>query len=298
MPLSCPVLFRHCLGLRGASQLAALLLGAGSLSAQYQLIGDYNFNAVPTGNPIPTTTPGVDPLPQQNVYSVDGFPDVGPVTGTGLVQNYSFAGPFGGTMSNAAVLTTSQAGTGALFMDTQMLVPGADFLFRFDLAIITSPATGLPQAVAGAPNGQAFAINIFGLDATRFLRIAAAPDGSGNGGTFGYRLPGAAGDLMTFGTYLNGEIHYMEIIAHQVTGTMSVVLDGVEVVTDVPLVGLTSGLSEVFFFQNGVDGVTNQIALDNIQFAAIPEPATVLAGAGALVCLGWSLRRRRATTAC
>ncbi len=275
----------HVVAFRSGLIFLAAILLLGTASVRGQIIANYNFDSVPLGSPVPTTAPGVDPYPQQTVYSVGGFPDTGPLTGTVTVQDV-------GSLFHAALMSTSQGGTGALFMDTQMLVPGTMFSFRFDIDVITTPITGLPQAVNGAPNGQAFAIQMFGLDSTRFLRLAVVPTGA-TGGSFSYRLPGAGGDLVAFGSYLNGETHHIDVFADQSTGLMSIVLDNVAVATNVPLVAPTSGLSEVFFFQNGVEGVNNQIALDNIQFAAVPEPSTVLAGVSALGGLGWSLRRRR-----
>lgn len=272
---------------RGACALLAALCLAAAPTLSGQPVANFNWDGVPLGSPVPTTTPGVDPYPQSTIYSVGGFPDSGPVTGTAVVQNYL-------SLSNAAIMSTTQGGTGAFFMDTQMLFPGSAFRFSFDIAVITTPTSGLPQAGVGAPNGQAFAINVFGLDIQRYLRFAVAPNGAG-GGDFAYRLPGAAGDLQSFGSYLNGEIHHIDIVADLFAGEVSIDLDGARVVTGAALVSATpsTGLSEVFMFQNGVEGQLNQIALDNVQITAIPEPASYAAGVGALACAVWFARRRR-----
>ena len=44
---------------------------------------------------------------------------------------------------------------------------------------------------------------------------------------------------------------------------------------------LNGGMAEFFFFQNGIEGLTNQVAVDNI--VGVPEPSSlVLAGLTAL----------------
>ncbi len=78
-----------------------------------QLVADYNFDSLTVGSAIPTTNPNVDTYPQQTVYAVGGYPndldvsDSNPLTGSVTVQNV-------GTMSKAALMSTTQAGTGAL----------------------------------------------------------------------------------------------------------------------------------------------------------------------------------------
>jgi hypothetical protein len=56
------------------------------------------------------------------------------------------------------------------------------------------------------------------------------------------------------------------------TSTMNIYLDGIQVVTGAALVSPGTGVSEVFMFQNGVDGQLNQVALDNI-IVSVPEPS-------------------------
>jgi hypothetical protein len=136
----------------------------------------------------------------------------------------------------------------------------------------------------GAPNGQAFAINVFGLDSQRLFRFAVSPT-SLTGGDFGYRLPGVSGDLVSFGSYTDGETHHVAINADFGAGTMNISLDGLQVVTGAALVSPGTGVSEVFMFQNGVDGVANQVTLDNI-VVTVPEPsawAMALGGLGLLL---------------
>ena len=248
-----------------------------------QLVANYNFDSLTVGAALPTTAPGVDSYPQHTVYSVGGFPNddipsiTNLLTGTATVQNV-------GTMSKAALMSTTQAGTGALFIDTQMLASGPTLSLSFDIDVVTTPTSGLAQSGVGAPNGQAFAINVFGLDTLRILRFAVSPT-SATGGDFGYRLPGGSGDLVSFGSYTNGDTHHVDITADFGTSLMNISLDGVQVVTGAALVNPGTGVSEVFMFQNGVDGVANQVALDNI-VVAVPEPSTwamALGGLGMLL---------------
>jgi MYXO-CTERM domain-containing protein len=164
-----------------------------------------------------------------------------------------------------------------------MLASGPTLSLSFDIDVVTTPTTGLAQGGVGAPNGQAFAINVFGLDSQRLFRFAVSPT-SATGGDFGYRLPGASGDLVSFGSYTDGETHHVDIVADFSSSTMNVSLDGLQVVTGAALVSPGTGVSEVFMFQNGVDGVANQVALDNI-VVTVPEPSTwamALSGLGML----------------
>src|SRR4051812_5918382 len=117
--------------------LVALVLAPVSNGAD---IADYNFNSSAIGSTPVTTAPGTDALPQSNLYAIGGFPDSGPFTGTATVQNV-------GGMSKAVQLTTTQGGTGALYLDTQFLVATNLVSLSFDINILDVPTTGLPQAV-------------------------------------------------------------------------------------------------------------------------------------------------------
>src|SRR5271154_4194137 len=61
----------------------ALIIGAISANsfigtkACADTVTDYNFDSLTLGQTLPTTYPGVDPLPQHTVYAVGGFPDAG-----------------------------------------------------------------------------------------------------------------------------------------------------------------------------------------------------------------------------
>lgn len=267
---------------------ASLLVASQKCSAQN--VADYNFDSSPIGSPIPTTYPAVDTYPQHTVYAVGGNPNdndpspTNPLTGTVTVQNE-------GTMSKAALMSTTQAGTGALYIDTQMIASGTALSFSFDIDVLTTPIAGLPQSGVGAPNGQAFAINVFGLDSARLIRFAVSPT-SATGGDFGYRLPGANGDLATFGSYTLGETHHVAISADLSLGTMDISLDGTQVVNNAAVLAPGTGVEEFFMFQNGVDGQTNQIALDNIKVSVVPEPSPWTIALGGLGL--FAVLRRRA----
>jgi hypothetical protein len=261
--------------------IAAMALFAGLSSSRAQQITDFNFDSDTLGQPVPTTAPGTDPQPQQTVYATGGEQDDATYTGSVTVQNV-------GGLNHAAEMVSNQGTTGSNYIDTQFLAPGSMFDISFDIYIGTTPSTGLPQSADGAPNGQAFALNVFDLNENRVMRFAVSPT-SGTGGNLGFRLPGDAGDLTTFGTYTNGNTYHVEFQMNYETNTADVLLNNSLVLADAPLVSTgNSGLSELFFFQNGVEGVTNDIALDNIETSAVPEPGTWIAGAltaAALVAL-------------
>ncbi len=71
-----------------------------------------------------------------------------------------------------------------------MLASGPTLSLSFDIDVVTTPTNDLAQSGVGAPNGQAFAINVFGLDSQRILRFAVSPT-SATGWRF--RLPPARG---------------------------------------------------------------------------------------------------------
>jgi hypothetical protein len=261
--------------------LVTVLLGLSGIAQKgsAQLVADYNFDSLTLGSALPTTYPAVDSYPQQTVYAVGGYPNdldpslSNPLTGSVTVQNV-------GALSKAALMSTTQAGTGALYIDTQMLASGPILALSFDINVVDVPTTGLAQSGVGAPDGQAFAINVFGLDTQRILRFAVSPT-SATGGDFGYRLPGPSGDLVSFGSYTEGDTHHVDIVADFSSSTMNISLDGLQVVTSAALVNPGTGVSEVFMFQNGVDGQANQVALDNM-LVTVPEPSAWAMAVGGL----------------
>jgi hypothetical protein len=255
-----------------------------------QQVTDFNFDNVTIGDPVPTTYPSVDSIPQHVVYATGGFPDTPPYTATNTVENV-------GTLSHAAEMMTTQGGTGANYIDTQFLVSAPIFDLSFDLYIGSIPNSVLPQGGVGAPNGQAFALNVFDLNSNRVMRFAVSPT-SDTTGNLGFRQPGAAGDLTTFGTYTEGQTYHLEFVMNYGTGTANVFLDNAQVLTNAPLTAPGNGMEELFFFQNGVEGELNNIAIDNIELTAVPEPGTWGAGALAALALAFfGIRRREAATA-
>ena len=266
--------------------LCTLAIGSAARGDNFglgDLITNFDFIGVPLGSTPPTTFPGVDPIPQRTLYAIGDFPDLGNYAGTVLVQN---ALTVGGQPARGAVMTTTQGGTGSQYLDTQFLVTSQLALIQFDLNVMQMPTSGLPQPVPGAPNGQAFAVNVFGLDSQRLFRFAVTPT-SATGGDFGIRIPGApGGDILPFGSFTLGETHHLQFLINFVAGTVSVYLDG-QFETTQGLLNPGTGLSEIFIFQNGVEGVTNQVAIGNI-VTLVPEPGTV-----ALLLTGGALLARR-----
>jgi hypothetical protein len=256
---------------------AAVLVCTSALTARGQLVTDFTFDDQSIGSTPTTTTPGVDPQPQQHVYAIDGFPDTGPYSGSVTVNN-------AGTMSKAAVMTTTQGGTGSQYMDTQFLTNGPQITVDFDLDVIDVPTTGLPQSATSIPNGQAFVIQAFaesGGGNDRVWRFAASPT-SATGGIFGMR-DNSGGDIIPFATYNEGDTHHFKIVSDYSTDTVNVFMDGNPEVVGAPFVNAgATGMDELFIFQNDVEGQTNSVAIDNI-VTAVPEPASIsMLGLGAL----------------
>jgi hypothetical protein len=258
-------------------RLAALAMGL-SLVATTVTAAPFlsiNFDSQNLGDPVATSFPGVPPYPITEAYATGGFPDTPPYSGTNTV-----ASPAG--LTKAALMSTTQGGIGANYLDTQFLITNPQISFDFDINVVDVPATGLPQPTASAPNGQAFAIQAFAFDSNRVWRFAVTPT-SATTGQFAMRN-NTDGDLIAFAAYTEGETYHLSIVSNYATNTVDVSLDGNPVLTNLPFVTvqpLNGGMAEFFFFQNGIEGLTNQVAVDNI--VGVPEPSSlVLAGLTAL----------------
>lgn len=262
--------------------LGASILMTGT-SAFGQVVTNFNFDDQPNGATPTTTAPGTDPQPQQHIYSTGGFPDTGPYSGTVTINN-------AGTMSKAAVMTTTQGGTGSNFIDTQFLTAAPKISVDFDIDVIDVPTTGLPQSDTLVPNGQAFVVQAFaesGGGNDRVFRFAVSPT-SATTGIFGLR-DNAGGDIIPFGTYNEGETHHLKFVADYGTSTVAAYMDGNLAVAAQPFVNAgATGLDELFVFQNDVEGQTNSVAIDNI-VTAVPEPASL----SMLGLAGLAIVRRR-----
>jgi len=232
-------------------------------------LADFNWDHLTNGSSLPTTTPAVDSIPQDVVYSTVGSVVVGDA----------------GSLTKAAVLSTSTAGIATTFIDTQFSnVPTTRTVTDFDLTVITTPATGLGQVTASAPNGQAFAIQAFMYSGGRQWRFVVAPNAHGAfDGYFGMRN-NTDGDIVLFGSYENGDTHHFRIFADTNSDTVSVYMNDMvtPVMTNFPTVAALpspDGVAEYFMFLNGVDGEPNEIAIDNF-VVFVPEPASLLLMAG------------------
>ncbi len=214
-----------------------------------------------------------------------GFPTSPPRTGTVTVQNV-------GGMNKAAHMVTTQGGIGANYLDTSFSTGAAPLAsVDFDLNLNDVPTSGIPQATTAAPGGQAWVMQTFGAGPAaqnRVFRFVAAPT-SATGGTFGMRN-NTDGDVVNFGSYAEGTTYHIQILADFTAQNVDVYLDNALVLNDHPFVNPTTNMQEHSMFQNGIEGQTNSVAVDNI-VTAIPEPASI-----ALVALGGAallLRRRR-----
>lgn len=269
--------------------ITALMLSATSSLLAVQ-VTDFNFDNLNIGDSLPMTYPAVDSFPQHIVYSTGGFQDDPIYTATNAVGN-------AGTMTKAAVMTTAQSGIGSNFVDTQFLQNATNETVSFDLDVITTPTTGLPQGDVHAPNGQAWVLQAFlasGGGSNRAFRFVVAPT-TATGGVFGLR-DNAGGDIIPIFSYTNGDTHHIEIDADVVNGLVDAFVDNSQVANDLPFVnapGNPDGLDELFIFQNGVEGVTNQVAFDNLVTTAVPEPASlVLLAFGSLALIAKCRRTR------
>jgi len=244
-----------------------------------------NFDSQNLGDPIATSFPSVPPYPITVAYGTGGFPDTPPYAGTNIV-----ASPPG--LSKAALMSTTQGGIGANYVDTQFLITNPVISFDVDINVVDVPTTGLPQATASAPDGQAFVIQAFALDSNRVWRFAVTPTGDTTG-EFAMRN-NTDGDLITFASYTEGEAYHLSIVSNYATNTVDVFLNGNPALTGLPFITaqpLNGGMAEFFFFQNGIEGLTNQVAVDNI--VGVPEPSSLVLAGLAATALAIAGRRRR-----
>jgi hypothetical protein len=258
---------------------------------------DINFTGQTDGNSVATSLPG--PLPITDPYALGGFPNAYPTfTGTTTVTNtHGF--------SNGALMSTAQGGTGANYMDTQFLVSAPVITLNFDINVLTIPVnqTSDGQVVPGAPNGQAFVINAFTLNSDRIWRFIVTPDA--NGFLFGMRANAPTGDMTPLGAgpYNLGQTYHVSIAANYLTNTVNAYIDGVLLGNNLPFttpVAANAGMEEFFFFQNGVEGVDNQVILDNIvaTTATVPEPGSLAVWSLVAGIFGvGAVRRRRSRAA-
>jgi hypothetical protein len=256
--------------------LGTALAPASTLAAVFL---NMNFDSQSDGEPIITTTPSA-PSPEVNAYATGGFPDMGAYTGTNTV--YSSAG-----LSKAVLMSTDQAGTGSNYMDTQFLVTGSEIRLDFDIRIVAQSAGGYPQSATNTPNGQLFAINAFALDSNRVWRFAATPTDATTG-EFGMRN-NTDGDLIPIGSYNVGDVYHVSILANYLSDLVDVSVSGIGTLNNLPFVSpqpINGGMEEFFFFQNGIEGADNQVALDNIVGATVPEPISIAIWSGLIVVAG------------
>lgn len=257
-------------------------------------ITDFNFDSDTAGSPPPTTYPSADATPQHDIFAIGGFPDTGPLTGTVTVQD-------AGTMHNAAVMNTTQGGTGALYIDTAFSTTGNKISTSFDIAILAMPTTGIPQDTVHAPNGQGFVIQAFGngpAAQNRAFRFVATPTDA-TSGNFGLRN-NTDGDIIVIGSYQLGQTYHIQIDADFLSQTLDAYIDESLAANDFGFVDPTTNITEDFIFQNGVEGETNTVAIDNLviydnitAFGSVPEPVTLsLFGAGLAGMI--AARRRKA----
>ena len=295
-----PAPLRYRCALLALVTCTGILIGGPSQS-QAGVFLDLNFDGLQNGEPIPTTTPSVDPIPIHRAYSTNGFTNSGIYSGTNNVASNV------GNLLNAVLMSTNQGGTGANFIDTQFLVPGSLVSLDFDIHIVAQSfdEVAYPQATANFSSGQLFAINAFALDTNRVFRFAVTPT-SDQEGFFALRDERlGTGELNAFFSYTVGTDYHVSILANYLTNTVNASVTssgGTGSISDIPFVTsqpINGGMSEFFIFQNNIEGLLNQIALDNIvgaTLAPVPEPSSLAIFAiGSLCCAGFARRRGRST---
>lgn len=287
--------------LRSRCALVALVAVCGALASspppsEAGIFLELNFENDVVGNPIPTSFPDRDPIPIHRAYATGGFPDSRDYQGSTTVVSSI------GGMSNAALMSTDQAGIGANYIDTLFNVRGDVITLDFDLHIAKQSEETYPQNGIGSEHGQMFVVQAFGLTGTRIFRFVVAPDGTNDGGSFGLRDTSAMGNVDVFAQYEVGKDYHVSIAANYLTSTVnaSVSFDNTIIgeIFNQPFVapqGPNGGMSEFFIFQNNnIDGNLNEVALDNIVgTVATPEPSSLaIFGIGSLCCAGLARRRR------
>jgi hypothetical protein len=207
-------------------------------------------------------------------------------------------------MSKAAILATSSNNgeVGALYMDTSLGFSAKTFNLSFDISTLAAPATATAQGLYSLNGGTDKVGVLFGLrtyESTTSqwaVSFAIAPT-STSGGVFGLR-DSTNSKLYSFGTYTNGQKYRISLVSDYITGTVNAYVNGVLGYTGFPMrTGAISGTpntSELFIYFNGENGLSNQVAIDNINACMVPEPSAItllsIAGLGLLL---FARRRHR-----
>lgn len=277
---------RHLARLTVAALLAAPALATATLI-------NITFDADTVGAAPATSAPG-DPMTKPwaiGGYTPTEYQSPPTTAGTVLVDN-----PAG--MSKAAVMTSASdnPALGAIWMDVNGFnLPGQAMHMGFDINVLSAPtdATTQPKILGAGTAGILLGMNAYTTNGWAF-RFAAAPT-SDNGGVFAFRSPDNT-KLIPFFDYVEGTAYSIDIVADYSSGTLDAYVDGALMLSDYAF--WTSGASNVttnefFFHLNGQEGgVSNSVAIDNIQAAAVPAPSTLLLLGAAWLAAG-RVRRRR-----
>jgi len=249
--------------------------------------------------------PAVDPTPDDPMTvptAIGGYTastaDNPPTPANGTLVVGSAPG-----IAKGAIMTTNSANPvlGALWIDNNALnLVGQQIRMSFDVNILAAPtvATTQPKNLGSGTAGIVLGMNTFLTSPGGGVgfRFAAAPTSEG-GGVFAFRTQDNT-TLIPFFNYTEGQAYNVAIDADYTAGTLNAFVDGVQQLSNyVFLLGGASNVNtgEFFFHLNGeAGGISNSVALDNIQAYAVPEPASIVLLGMAGSMLGLAAARRRA----
>jgi hypothetical protein len=197
----------------------------------------------------------------------------------------------------SATLTSNNAETGAVWMDTSLNSHADLVSLNFDIDVLSQATTGYDQTFGNSPTlgGVRIVQNGIFAESLQMMPLTATS------GVFAFRNADNTG-VQIVGKYFTNAVYHIELDANYTTGTATAIINGGRPVNYSLRAGTGPGgdTSEIFVYLNGASGdnVHNSFTIGDPGTVAVPLPSAALAGLICLAGLGlFKIGRRRETAA-